>query len=670
MKKLILFLSFLALLGVPLFTAYAESPYTTWAMGPGGKPFRTQDAYRPYSEIELDIKLAEDFFVMPDGAIYLADTGNGRILKLVDFQVAAVYGQDILQNPTGIYVDRHGKMYITDAKSNTVVILDADGNLLNQFGRPDEPLFGKRTEFLPRKIAVDARENLYIISEGSVNGIVQMNTLGNFIGYFGANTASTSLRFILQRMFLSQEQLDRFIRNIGASPSNIAIDHQGMVYTVTSGSAPREGIRKFTVSGKNIFPNAYGSTLFRDIHASENGLVIAVDANGLLFEYDLHGTLLFTFGAKDKGEQRTGTLMDPTAISRYQDFVYVLDRGKNSIVIYESTAFARKVHEGVRLYMEGFYNEAKPYFEEVLNYNGSFIMAYQAIADAYYKQRDFTRALEYYRYAEDRKGYSQAFWELRNNLIQRYLSPALFGFLGLTVASSLFKRLDRRYLWTAPLRDWLRSLQRFRIADDFVFMFRFIKQPVDSFYYIKRNYRGSLSFAFLVYLWVLVVRLASLYITSFPFNPYASTADIRAESELIAPILLLFLWNSANYLVSTISDGEGRVRDVLIGTAYSLFPYALFELPLALFSNALSINEVFLYTFSQNIIWGWTLLMLFIMVKEIHNYSFSETIRNILATLFTMGLMLLTGYILFILFSQLFNFVSAVIQELRLSVLY
>jgi tetratricopeptide (TPR) repeat protein len=670
MKKLIQVILFLAFLGCPIISARAEAPYTTWAMGPGGRLFQTQDAYRPYNEIELDIKGAEDFFVMSDGTIYLADTGNGRILKLHDFEVVASYGEGTLESPTGVFVDERGTMYIADAKSNTIIILDADGNLVNQFGRPDEPLFGKRTEFLPRKIAVDARENLYIISEGSVNGIVQMNTLGNFIGYFGANAASTSLRFILQRMFLSQEQLDQFIRNIAASPSNVTIDDQAMVYTVTSGSTSREGIRKFTVSGKNIFPRSLGSTLFRDIDASESGLVIAVDANGQLYEYDLHGTLLFVFGAKDKGEQRAGTLLDPTAISRYQEYIYVLDKGKNSIVIYESTAFSRKVHDGVRLYMDGFYNEAKPYFEEVLNYNGSFIMAYQAIADSYYKQRNFPKALENYRYAEDRRGFSQAFWELRNNLIQRYLTPALFLFLGLALTSNVFKRLDRRYYWTAPLQKWLRNLQRYPLVDDFAFMFRFIKQPADSFYYIKKNLRGSLKFAFLVYFWVIVVRLLSLYLTSFVFNPYASTADIRAENELIVPVLLIFLWNSANYLVSTISDGEGRVRDVLIGTAYCLFPYALFELPLAIISNALSLNEVFIFTFSQNIIWVWTALMLTIMVKEVHNYSFSETVRNIIVTLFTMGLMMLTGYIMYILFNQLFDFISAVVQELRLSVLY
>ncbi len=321
---------------------------------------------------------------------------------------------------------------------------------------------------------------------------------------------------------------------------------------------------------------------------------------------------------------------------------------------------------GVRRYVEGFYSDAKPYFEEVLNFNGSFIMTYQAIGDAYFKEGNYAEALTAYRYAEDRKGYSEAFWELRNAVLQRHLAQVLGALVLLGVVQGFGRRLERRYRWLDPLRRAAVRMANLRLVDDFVFLFRFIRQPADSFYYIKRNLRGSVAFALLIYGWVIVVRLLTLYWTGFIFNPYASAADVPVADEIFRLLIGLGLWNAANYLVSTITDGEGRFRDVFIGSAYSLFPFALFALPLALFSNLLTLNEIFIYTFSRDVIYAWCALMLVIMVMEIHNYSFGETLRNIALTLFTMLMFLLTAYIFFVLFNQLVDFIQAIIQEVGL----
>lgn len=359
-------------------------------------------------------------------------------------------------------------------------------------------------------------------------------------------------------------------------------------------------------------------------------------------------------------------LSDPTAIARAGDRLYVLDRDKNAVVIYQATAFAQTVHEGVRLYVDGFYLEAKPQFEAVLAYNGLFTLAYQALANAAYKEGELAAALANYRHAEARAGYSDTFWELRNAALQRHLGGALLGMIGLGVVLNVLPRLGRRRGWGERLRGWGRAARSIRLVDDFLFMFRFIKQPADSFYYVKQDERGSLLFALLLYLWVVASYILSLYVTSFVFSPYASPAWIPVESALLSVLVLIPLWNAANYLVSTISDGEGRLRHVFIGSAYSLFPYALFALPIALFSNLLTLNESFLYTFSRQLMWAWTGIMLFIMAKEVHNYRVSETVRNLLLTLFTMAMFLLGAYILYVLFSQLYEFVAAIIQEVGL----
>ncbi len=95
----------------------AESPYTTWALGPGSELYMTQDAYSPADEIDLPISGAEDMVMTPDGFLYIADTANGRIVKLKNFVEVASYGDDILQGPTGLFVDEDGVINLEELKN-------------------------------------------------------------------------------------------------------------------------------------------------------------------------------------------------------------------------------------------------------------------------------------------------------------------------------------------------------------------------------------------------------------------------------------------------------------------------------------------------------------------------------------------------------------------------
>jgi uncharacterized membrane protein (GlpM family) len=133
----------------------------------------------------------------------------------------------------------------------------------------------------------------------------------------------------------------------------------------------------------------------------------------------------------------------------------------------------------------------------------------------------------------------------------------------------------------------------------------------------------------------------------------------------IGPVALFIV---CNYLVSTINDGEGRLKDIYIGTIYSFVPYIVIILPVTLVSNFLTLNEAFVYDFSMWIIYGWSLIILVIMIKEIHNFTISETIRNIFMTIFAMIILVLVIFILYVLIGQVYDFVYSIVQEVILRV--
>jgi hypothetical protein len=128
--------------------------------------------------------------------------------------------------------------------------------------------------------------------------------------------------------------------------------------------------------------------------------------------------------------------------------------------------------------------------------------------------------------------------------------------------------------------------------------------------------------------------------------------------------MVLFVFS--NYLISTLNNGEGWFKDVYISTAYALMPYVLFTIPIVLLSNIMTTNEIFIYqalTFIRN---GWSILLIVIMIKEIHGYSLSELIKNIILTVFTMVMISLILFLIYVLLNQMFDYVIGILREVLL----
>ncbi len=664
--------------GTPVTDNSFSVPYETLTLGPNGALVPTQTAYVPSGRISLSsstygaLSSPEDMIIdKQSNRIYIADTGKGRVIATdMQGEVTAVIGDGVLKQPTGLAVGG-GNLFVCDKENKLVYIYDCETfELVNTIDRPDNPLVGANTPYVPVKITVDSRGNMYIVSEGCVSGLMQINAEGEFVGYVGANETPASFLSVLQKIFFSEEQQNAFLQT-PKSPTNVAIDDRGLVYTITN-NASSGSVKKLNTMGNGIMSPSmnFSDTTAASVDSSEN--IFTVQSNirdgSYVTVFDSEGNLLFRFGGAD-GYERFGSLANPVAVGTPDDGrVMVLDKNYSMVIIYERTDFANLVFGAVDYYKDGLYLEGEGMWNEVLRYNSNFILAYKALARANMKRSDYGTALSQFKYAEDRTGYSEAFWQIRNEWLENNLLWVIIVALVIVAAVIVIKILNKRKpKLFVPIKKGIAKVEDAHVKNVYFFKEfkhakRFMRSTQDAVYEVKYHGKASVWTASILFVWFVVLQILGVVTKGYLFNS-ATVYNTNGWNMVLVTIGVFIALVLCNYFVSTVTDGDGKLLHCFICFMYALSPYLVMALPVYLLSNVLTFNESVIYTFCEIVMYGWSGICLFRAIMELHDYSFGKTVKNILLTVFAFAMALLFIIVLRMLFAQLFGYTGSILGE-------
>lgn len=225
-----------------------------------------------------------------DGAIYVADAGSNKIVKLSAkgkvLRTFGTAGSGALLHPQGVAVDSQGDVYVADSGHDRVVQFSGSGKMLRTW--PSSSSAGNRLHG-PADVALGARGNIYVADTGdslvqhlSANGDWQTPYSGfkhpsgiavnSRASIFVADTGRNSV----EELAWSTDLLNASKRGQFRAPQGIAIDGTGNVYVADTGN---NRIVKLSPSFKVL--KVWGGTGQLDHPAG-----VGVDGNGRIFVAD------------------------------------------------------------------------------------------------------------------------------------------------------------------------------------------------------------------------------------------------------------------------------------------------------------------------------------------------------------------------------------------------
>ena len=686
MKKIICVLLTIVTLLLPM-TVQANIPYNTYTGTSEGGVIRTSDAYIPTIQIKSVIGkneegLDEEYYfdrlteVSYDRYLYICDSGLGKLFILDEnynyvSQIDAQVGEQYI-GFNSLYVTEN-EIYIVDTMNANINVFNKSVNTngkhdyIKTIGTPtNSPLFqGKDAYmFLPISIAVDKNSNIYVNSDASENGLIMLNSDGDFVTFFGGNPIRENLLTGIRSIFMTEQQKEMLEKPELDVISDVAIDQKGFIYTITS-SLKQGAIKKFNVSGKNYFEQNFTNVKnFNSIAIGKYDNVFAIGPHGQILEYDRDGNLLFFFGGGDVNPSRKGILNLPPSIAvNNTDQIIVSDQGLKLIQIFNPTPFAKTIHEALDNYQQGRYEESKELWETTLQYNSMFDLARNGLAKGHMRNENYDSSFNQFELAGNQDGMSEAFVEIRQVWLENNLGIIFYTLFFITVFSIINSAINKRIEHMDKLKSKLSNVRQVRVLDELLYVFTFLKHPFDGYYELKRRNRSSMLSATILYG---MLALAYIFYLTFVNEIFVMTANMDVVTDITTICIIFILLLVSNNLVCQINDGEGTLKNAYIATAYAFSPITLI-LPIAtIISNGISLNESVFFYLPQAIMFLWVVFLLFFLIKDIHNYEVGATIIIILKTIFTMAIIGVFIFVLYSLFNTLSELIVDIIREVIL----
>lgn len=190
-----------------------------------------------------------------------------------------------------------------------------------------------------------------------------------------------------------------------------------------------------------------------------------------------------------------------------------------------------------------------------------------------------------------------------------------------------------------------------------------LRHPVDGFEDMRWKKSGSLKIAFFIVFMLFLANIANERLYGFNhYTPYDRVFNIAPY--IIKSLVMFGAWTVGNWSVCSLLDGEGKMRNICIYSAYALVPYVSQMFINTLLSHFLIRDEYVFMAIIRIIGIVWSAVLLFSAIRSVHQYSATKTIAAIALTIGAMAIMLALLVLFLSLIQHVLIFFSTLFTEI------
>ncbi len=681
--------------------------YTIW----NGYAMKVTTSQRPVYEYSTmlsgsslgigDFKQVNDVCTDKNGNVYIMDTGNGRVVVLnPDYTLKAelkgfTFGGEAIDvtGSLGIFVRDDGRIYIANtqvsgSEHGRVVVCDQNGTVLELLTLPEADVIPSEFKYMPKRIAIDSKGYIYVVSEGSYYGTILYDPQGNFVSFYGSNTVTQSLSDIFKKafdlIFSNDEKKSQELKTLPYMFTDIAVDEEDFIYTATGAvniwKADAGQIKKLSPGGVNVLKDKTAisvslsdSVQFSDANKSvrsitgENritninaltldstGFIYAADATyGRVYIYDQNCNPITVFGGGtgEAGQKGMSSVISSIALGKDND-VILTDRTTGNVQIYKSTDYGKLLLSAQSLTVVGAYAEAQPIWEEVLTQDRNCQLAYRGLAKAYLVEEKYDLAAKYAKIGIDQDTYSSAFTYVRADYItDNFLW--IFGIAVIAVAGLA------TLLFITGKRE-VKLVKNPQVS----LMFNSIIHPFQSFNKIRYEGQGSVGLATIVLVAFYIANFVSQVYGGFMYQIFDKTT-FNSIIVLLGTVGLVLLWVVCNWGMSTLFEGKGSIKHIYICTCYSLIPITVYQFIYTALSNFIVPEEELIITVIYYVCFALTAIMFCVSIMTVHEFGFGKFVGITVISVIAMLVVVFIIFMIGILVQQFGSFFVTIYKEVK-----